>query len=189
MEEHHAVNRLNIFAEFDHSVDGASPASRVNSKAVSSAPAHERGQPVAWYSTYSLNFTAAISLSLPRVSYNGSDTQKPIMSCQIQSWVQLEPVVFPNGSVVENRNASDDINHRSGEPWWSNTVWRFESSEIQMASSIMTPVADPRVSMTTESGPWFFAQKGPRYWGVEGHGGECPIRRSWSGLHSLIGCG
>lgn len=45
------------------------------------------------------------------------------------------------------------------------------------------------LSMTVESGPRIFAQKGPRFWGGEGHADERPIRRSWSGLHSLIGRG
>ncbi|ESZ57350.1 hypothetical protein X727_32510 [Mesorhizobium sp. L103C119B0] len=44
------------------------------------------------------------------------------------------------------------------------------------------------VSMTVESGPRIFAQKGPRL-GGEGHADERPIRRSWSGLRSLIGRG
>jgi hypothetical protein len=46
-----------------------------------------------------------------------------------------------------------------------------------------------RVSMTVESGPRIFAQKEPRFWVDGGHDGERPIRRSWSGLHSLIGRG
>ena len=45
------------------------------------------------------------------------------------------------------------------------------------------------VSMTVESGPRLFAQKGPRFGDGEARGGERPIRRSWSGLHSLIGRG
>ena len=45
------------------------------------------------------------------------------------------------------------------------------------------------LSMTVESGPRIFAQKEPRFWVDGGHDGERPIRRSWSGLHSLIGRG
>jgi hypothetical protein len=45
------------------------------------------------------------------------------------------------------------------------------------------------VSMIRESGPCFFAQKGPLFEPDEVRDGERPIRRSWSGLRSLIGGG
>lgn len=54
--------------------------------------------------------------------------------------------------------------------------------------------ADPRhrstliLPMTVESDPMFSRKRGTSV-GGEGHGGERPIRRSWSGLHSLIGRG
>lgn len=35
----------------------------------------------------------------------------------------------------------------------------------------------------------YFHVKGPPLLGGEGHAGQRPIRRSWSGLHSLIGRG
>lgn len=38
-------------------------------------------------------------------------------------------------------------------------------------------------------GTLVFHVKGTLVWGGEGHAGKRPIRRSWSGLHSLIGCG
>lgn len=66
---------------------------------------------------------------------------------------------------------------------------RYLNNRIEQDHRRINAVCGRCLSMTVESGPRIFAQKGPRFWGGEGHADERPIRRSWSGLHSLIGRG
>lgn len=63
---------------------------------------------------------------------------------------------------------------------------------IGIGGAILLPQEHPRYAACQS--PWnrdpvFSHKREPLFWGGEGHAGQRPISRSWSGLHSLIGRG
>ena len=105
----------------------------------------------------------------------------------------MPPVVAEVIGIVEGCDAaihqSAYTNIAGGIGLTAEVPFRIGNCVALAAGIELEEVIVLELSMTVESGPRIFAQKEPRFWVDGGHDGERPIRRSWSGLHSLIGRG